>query len=133
MTVEEVKEILPILQAFVDGKIIQYRGLKGDWVDYGNPEYLSINFLSYSHGYRVKPAPKYRPFKTKEECWKEMHNHSDSGWIKNKNTGNYFKITSICKVDDETVIVSVDNSEYSLYGVFNAFTFIDDTPFGTKE
>ena len=62
-----------------------------------------------------------------------MHNHSDSGWIKNKNTGDYFKITSICKVDDETVIVSVDNSEYSLYGVFNAFTFIDDTPFGTKE
>lgn len=133
MTVKEVKEILPIIQAFVDGKIIQYRGLKGDWIDYTNPEYLSINFLSFSHNYRVKPSPKYRPFKTKEECWEAMHNHSDFGWVKNKSTGHYFKIEGICKIDDETVNVLIDDSTYTLYGVFNSFTFIDNTPFGTKE
>lgn len=129
MTVEEVKEILPIIQAFVDGKIIQYRGLKGDWIDYTNPEYLSINFLSFSHNYRVKPEPKYRPFKTKEECWEEMHKHSDFGWVKSKQWGSYALLGNI----SEVIIRSTDEChKNSMNYIYEEYTFTDGEPFGIK-
>ena len=33
MTREETKELLPIIQAFIEGKIIQYKNGRGEWVD----------------------------------------------------------------------------------------------------
>ena len=65
MTREEVKELLPIMQAFAEGKTIEYRGLGGEWKAAHTPTWSSHLF------YRIKPEPKYRPFKSMEECWQE--------------------------------------------------------------
>ena len=77
---EEVKELLPILQAFAEGKQIQDKieGLT-DWVD---TDVINFKYEGQKIKHRIKPEPKYRPFKTKEECWDEMHKHSDFGWVK---------------------------------------------------
>lgn len=62
--------------------------------------------------------PKYRPFKSKEECWQEMQKHQPFGWI--KKNGNYVNIMQV--------------SEESSYDVgLKNLTFVDGTPFGIKE
>ena len=65
MTREEAKELLPIIQAFADGKTIQV-WYNDTWQDEEYPSFVELNL------FRIKPEPKYRPFKTKEECWNEM-------------------------------------------------------------
>ena len=37
-----------------------------------------------------KIEPKYRPFRTKEECWNEMLKHQPFGWVKHTSSNEYF-------------------------------------------
>lgn len=79
MTKEEAKDFYPILQAFAEGKVIECRTkpsvLSKSWQDMNNwTEMKEFVFFNNSE-YRIKPAPKYRPFKNKEECWQEMLKH----------------------------------------------------------
>lgn len=73
--------------------------------------------------YRIKPKPKYRPFKTREECWNEMILHQPFGWVKNE-SGNMFNIIAICK---DSIRVNEHSMSYSEF--YERFTFIDDAPF----
>ena len=87
MTREEAKQLLPIIQAFAEGKTIEvYYGEDQGWhtMVITNPK-----FDLKPSQYRIKPEPKYRPFKTKEECWNEMLKHQPFGWVKSKDKG-YF-------------------------------------------
>ena len=124
MTREEVKEMLPVLQAFAEGKTIESRCIKGDkslWYDDEDPSFDN------DFEYRLKPEPKYRPFKDAEECWAEMQKHQPFGWLKSKKDGYYSFITML-------------NYRFRLNGydgwrfddVINKFTFADGTPFGVK-
>lgn len=62
----EVKYLLPILQAFAEGKTLQIRKLDEEtWYDTTND---NLNFNLEHYAYRVKPSLKYRPFKDAEEC-----------------------------------------------------------------
>ena len=65
MTREEAKELIPIIQAFADGKTIEFFK-QGEWIELNDPD-----FMWSADKYRIKPEPKYRPFKTQEECWEE--------------------------------------------------------------
>lgn len=65
MTREEAKEMLPIIKAFCEGKRIQF--LFDEWKDID--EIGIREFLENPELYRIKPEPKYRPFKDTEECW----------------------------------------------------------------
>ena len=122
MTREEAKEMLPIIQAWADGKIIQVRE-KGRWVE------LCIDDFNRSPDmYRIKPEPKYRPFKSQEECWQEMLNHQPFGWVKSPN-GELFCID---KVFDEGVVYKHSTCRFEEYLEGN-YTFYDGTPFGIKE
>lgn len=125
MTREEVKEMLPVLQAFADGKTIESRCIKGDkslWYDDEDPSFDD------DLEYRIKPEPTYRPFKDVEECWMEMQKHQPFGWLKSKKDGYYSFITML-------------NYRFRLNGydgwrfddVINKFTFADGTTFGVKE
>lgn len=99
MTREEVKQLLPIIQALAEGEVIECRAkigrLKGvvdipnKWTE--TKEIWCINSLEY----RIKPEqePKYRPFKNAEECWQEMQKHLPFGWIKCK--GGCFNIVYV--------------------------------------
>ena len=77
MTREEAKELLPIIQEFAEGKIIEMNFGDNIWKAISNPD-----FKNGAENYRIKPEQKYRPFKTQEECWDEMLKHKPLGWVK---------------------------------------------------
>ena len=126
MTKEEVKELLPIMQAFAEGDEIQYRNNYNEWIDVKTGEGLC--FERDSSCYRIKPEPKYSPFKNIEECWQEMLNHQPFGWIKAPN-GELFCID---KVFDEGVVYKHSTCRFEEYLDGN-YTFADGTPFGIME
>ena len=123
MTREEAKELLPIMQAFAEGKTIEYRGIGGAWKVANTPTWSSCLF------YRIKPEPKYRPFRNVEECWQEMQKHQPFGWLKDTDTGGYIIISEL---DDEDMEISGNNG-WDYAGLMKCYTFSDGTPFGIKE
>ena len=130
MTREETKEMLPIMKAFVEGKTIEYSADGKFWSAVDTPTWRSGKF------YRIKSEPKYRPFKTKEECWQEMMKHQPFGWVKEKeNKKEMANIGNIFNVPNDTLItLCVDGVRNlsSLY-FFRTYTFADGTPFGIRE
>ena len=133
MTREQAKEILPIIQAFAEGEIIQYKNFLDEWTDIKENEGLS--FICPPSDYRIKPKQKYRPFKNQEECWEEMLKHQPFGWLKSIRKQEKVHIGRVFEVKDYLLItLSINeglntNSSY----FFNEYTFADGTPFGIKE
>ena len=124
MTREEAKELLPIIQAFTEGKTIQWKDGLGRWLDLSNED-AEVNFNDCPSHYRIKPEPKYRPFSTQEECWDEMHKHPDFGWIYYKEKGYY---VSIDAMGDR---VGMNGQKFA--EAYSDYTFTDGAPFGTIE
>lgn len=139
MTREQVKELLPLIKAYTEGKTIEERDPHGDWKEAKNP--IFADSLIYSCvEYRIKPEPKYRPFNTQEECWDEMLKHQPFGWVKYKETGTYIMISTIYSSTTDHLLhttnpprVSIDCCEYPFSDTFDNFCFADGTPFGVKE
>ena len=127
MTREEAKELLPIMQAFAEGKTIQLLD-GGKWFDV-----YETDFHESTYKYRIKPEPKYRPFKTKEECWNEMHKHPDFGWLKNKKNGDFALIGNVCQDKEVLIIWALNHETNYASDLFNDWVFADETPFGIKE
>ena len=123
---ERAKELLPIIQAFAEGKKIEC-SVKGDdaWSDTFHPTWID------SRDYRIKPEPKYRPFKDAEECWEEMQKHQPFSWIIDKKSKERSIIMSIYDGDDYNL--KIFESYYGFKRALDDFTFIDGTPFGKKE
>lgn len=123
----QAKELLPILQAFAEGKTIQHKDYKMDgsfeWVNLKNDEEYDW------HGkYRIKPEPKYIPFKNAEECLAEMQKHQLFGWVKNQGLYRNIANVMICSItfaDNEARDVDYEQA-------FKNYTFADGTPFGVK-
>ena len=145
MTREEAKELMPVIKAFAEGKEIQIRNITDDGWDDINDDRMS--FCAKAEAYRIKPEPKYRPFKSQEECWNEMLKHQPFGWIYCKNDSCYYCIIS---VDEDKTELSPDMyphsettpKEYYMENSYVDFvtaledyeyTFADGTPFGIKE
>ena len=125
MNRQQAKELLPIIQAFAEGKIIQVRTNSiSKWIETTTPAFDLL------HEYRIKPEPKYRPFANKEECWQEMLKHQPFGWIKSISNSEY--LYSIVEIVDDCCIF-VDGPKTSFYSLYKNSTFIDGTPFGIKE
>lgn len=123
MTREEVKDLLPILQAFAEGKQIQKLS-SGFWVDIDS-------FYSNNTGpYRIKPSPKYRPFANAEECWNEMLKHQPFGWVKDKDDGHYVFISYI---DTRDGISFSRSGNWSFADVDKYYIFADGSVFGIEE
>lgn len=118
------KQLLPIIQAYAEGKTIQSRLLTSPWYDEEDP-YFDDNIE-----YRIKPEHTYRPFANVEECWAEMQKHQPFGWVKNKKDGYYILITA---VDNGDYMSLSGNSGWSFYSLMKDYTFADDTPFGIKK
>ena len=124
MTREDAKQLLPIIQAFSEGKCIQTKTGSG-WVNMEN-----MSFAGKPKAYRIKPESKYRSFKDRKECWAEMKKHHPFGWIM-CDDGCF----NIVYVTDEYVgLADPDGSSISLASKnsYQDNTFVDGTPFGMK-
>lgn len=123
MTREEARAAIKVMEAYANGKKIQGTDLDGNWFDCENP-----NFDWASFNYRIKPEPKYRPFRTQEECWNEMHKHPDFGWV--IRSGVYLNISGVyC----DTIYTLEDSNGIHFDYAFLELTFTDGAPFGVKE
>lgn len=128
------KKLLPIIQAYAEGKTIQSRCIKGDtslWYDDEDPSFDD------DFEYRIKPDSKpesktdvnYRPFANAEECWAEMLKHEPFGWVKLKDTeSGYYMIKGIAS----QVVIGFNETPFSYKRVFEDYTFADGTSFGVK-
>ena len=132
MTREEAKRRAELYSALADGKTIQILNMEGNWVDV---EVKKLNYIPETLKFRIKSEPKYRPFKSQEECWNEMLKHQPFGWLKSIRKQEKVHIGRVFEVKDFALItLSINeginnNSSY----FFNEYTFADGTPFGIKK
>ena len=121
----QAKEFYPILQAYAEGRDIEYRtkGFNEDW-----KKVTQIPALSFkSFEYRIKPEPKYRPFANTEECWNEMQKHQPFGWVRSKDDGSRALITLMISERD----ISINSiSGLTMYELMEKYTFDDGAVFG---
>ena len=131
----QAKEFYPILQAFAEGKVIETRtdpnvvgkGLEdlNDWTEMKEIEYWN------NTEYRIKPEPKYRPFKNAEECWLEMLKHQPFGVVKDKYFANYQTHRAFtCLVTNGCHFRGYEDETFE--SSFKNLLFADGTPFGVK-
>lgn len=132
----QAKYFYPILQAFAEGRVIECRtkpsAVKGTDVPNDWTEMKEIELWEHTE-YRIKPEPKYRPFKDAEECWTEMLKHQPFGWVKSQ-IGEVNSL--IILIDNEGLVIGDRNN--GVMGFFTAtdlfkIKFADGTPFGIKE
>ena len=124
MNRNQAKELLPIIQAYAEGKAIESRCIKGDkslWYDDEDPSFDD------DLEYRIKPEQKYLPFKDAEECWQEMLKHKPFGWVKS----TLFKDFALVK-RVTTLYVEINRDIIDYKDALEKFTFADGTPFGVK-
>lgn len=130
---ERAKELLPVIQAFAEGKKVELAlfdddGAISEWSDDFSPTW------SDDYIYRIKQEPKYRPFKDAEECWEEMQKHQPFGWIIGKSN-------HIRRIIESTGSMFTCNGNNVLIGstwesfayMFKQYNFADGTPLGKLE
>lgn len=129
MTRENVKKNMDIISAFAEGKVIQILNERDRWVDLTEREGLPMGTLEdVPDIFRIKPEPKYRPFKGAEECWQGMKNHQPFGWVKwNDVRYNIYVVssTSVCLING-----NCENMDFAY--AYQKLTFADGTPFGVN-
>ena len=123
MDIERAKELLPIIQAFAEGKTVQFLD-GGKWADV-----YETDFHESPVKYRIKPESKYRPFESAQECIEEMMKHEPFGWVKDKPEFGY-KCSTITSVF--TSLIKRDEAWYGPKEMFQYSTFLDGYPFGIK-
>ena len=126
MTREEAKMRAELYSALADGKTIQIISSNGTWEDI---EIEKLSKIYDCNSYRIKPEPKYRPFKNQEECWNEMLKHQPLGWLRSK------------RIKDIYQLITIRNHEIRIFAdlplrfsrAYREYEFLDGTPFGIKE
>ena len=125
MTREEIKRRAELYSALAEGKTIQILNMEGNWVDV---EVKKLNYIPETLKFRIKPEPKYRPFKTQEECWNEMLKHQPFGWVKEISSEMLYLINGM---SNESIVIMEDINSFK--EAMNIYEFKDGTPFGIKE
>lgn len=129
MDKEQAKELWPIIKAFAEGRQIEIKskakGSYWDILEENDMQYIDFKKCDL----RIKPEPKYRPFKDAKECWQEMQKHKPFGWV--KDASKMYNITII--IDDGIIVnTSIDGGLYNFESSLN-LKFVDGTPFGIIE
>lgn len=110
-------ELSNIISAYKEGKALQFYTSYGELKDVSAEEFDIEKWYKKPKKFRIKPEPKFRPFKDAKECWQEMQKHQPFGWVKYAD-----KYISISAIDS--------NNDYEID--FDDYTFADGTPFGVK-
>ena len=134
MTEEEAKRRAELYSALAEGKTIQVQNPNGgEWFDV---KIETLRSICEELKYRIKPEPKYRPFKNQEECWTEMLKHQPFSFVVNKDSVDYFSICRVFKDEKGISRITFISNPYSGWDmeiVFDRFNFADGTPFGIKD
>ena len=128
MNRKEAAELLPIIKAYAEGRIIEFSSITDVSKAWREVTDFPIGMIK-NFKFRIKPESKYRPFANVEECWTEMKKHQPFGWVKDKKDGYYVLITA---VDNGDYMSLSGNSGWSFYSLMKDYTFTDDIPFGIK-
>ena len=128
MNRNQAKDLLPIIQAFAEGKAIESRCIKGDKSLWYNDE--DPNFDN-DFEYRIKQESKYRPFRNIERCLEEMQKHQPFGWI--KRNGYWYNIISTGITNVKIIDTRGAISTLCFDDLLSHYSFVDGTPFGVKE
>jgi hypothetical protein len=117
-TKEFLKKVLPVMQAFAEGKTIERKAGKL-WTEEDDPEWWDDD-----ETFRIQPEKKYVPY-----TFEDMQNVRD-GWLKWKtyNTDTRFKIM---KYDENTIHTA--NMPYTYAEAFDNFVWENGKPFGKEE
>lgn len=133
MTRDEAKEMLPIIQAFLEGKTIERKTRSWEfnkgWRDETQWEATEELICRDTFVYRIKPEPKYRPFANAEECLKEMLKHTPFGLIKKNVSKAFYCIESF---DIKNIYIGTTQGMHSYADSLENFKFADGLPFGVK-
>lgn len=127
MTREEATELLPIIQAFSEGRIIEFSSITDVSKAWREVTDFPIGMIK-NFKFRIKPEPKYRPFVNAEECGTEMLKHQPFGCVKDRNESKFI----IGAVDSDNTIFVCDYRTRTFDEVFEYYIFSDCTPFGVK-
>lgn len=132
MNRQQAKELLPIIQAFAEGKTIERKGIldnESKWC-----EVLLPTFNVAVSNYRIKPESKYRPFIDNKECWNEMLKHQPFGWVRTMNAENdYYIIDGVLHSENlDCSVVTMAGESYDYKEMLDIYLFADGTPFGIK-
>ena len=85
----KVSEQIAIIKAYEDGKTIEVKRYdETKWESIDNINNYQFNFAEYE--YRIKPVPKYRPYESVDEAFKEAEKHGF--WVKSKDKHSLFFI-----------------------------------------
>lgn len=136
MTKELAKELLPILQAYAEGKTIQHK-MGDEWYDFSDPNFAGFDPKLY----RVKPIGEktFRPFKSCNELvyyWEhEKVGYSVNPlqmvdiWVRHKVDGRRRMIVGF---GDNFVEVGVKAKPITLERLFEMYTFLDGSSCGVE-
>lgn len=128
MTREEATELLPVIQAFSEGRIIEFSSITDVSKAWREVTDFPIGMIK-NFKFRIKPESKYRPFANAEECWAEMLKHEPFGWVKDKETHKFL----VCKaLGNILFFIGIGDKPYNYNEVLRDYTFADGTPFGVK-
>ena len=122
----KVSEQIAIIKAYEDGKTIERRAFfTSEWKSIDNIENYQFNFSEYE--YRIKPVPKYRPYESVDEAFKEAEKHGF--WVKSKDKHSLFFIDSFEAAGNGDIYIG-----HCHVGAFiEKFVWFDDcSPCGVK-
>lgn len=123
MNKQETKEKIKVMQAFVDGKAIQYwDSFRNKWVDdEGEPIW---NWRTSE--FRIKPEMKIRPYTFEEMC-EAVKKHGS--WTWDKETKDAWSILYF-----DNIGVKWHDGDSSTYEIFATMYWLDDnSPCGIME
>lgn len=123
MDKNQAKQLLPIIQAFAEGKTIEQRCAES-WVEVDE----DCDFHFPANYYRIKPESKYRPFANAEECWQEMQKHQPFGWLK---IDDWY--CTIKEIRPTCTFCHGGGDVFYYADMVKKINFADGTPFGIKE
>ena len=127
MTREEARQAAEVMMAYAEGKEIELNGRSSCgcqmWEETSDPTFNWYDFM-----YRTKTKPKYRPFKTRAECWEEMQKHKPFGWVKEISSEMLYLINGI---SDMSIVIMEDISSFK--EAMNIYEFKDGAPFGVVD
>lgn len=133
MNRKEVAELMPIIQAFLEGRTIERKTrsweLNKGWRD--ETQWAKTEQLIFrdTFVYRIKPEPKYRPFRDAEECWCGMLKHEPFGWV----IRNDYHVNIANLIRQSITFADNEGRNSSFSELLEDCTFADGTKFGIKE